>query len=425
MKASELALRGGDVVRVYGPATVIVLDGALLAVGMVLEKGSRTTIPAARAYAFKALKDSKVQVVLGEGGDVKEGSEEEDLIDSLDTIARSLVGRRVVLVVGPVDTGKSTLTSWIANRCLGSGIKPGVMDTDVGQNELAYPTTVSLALLREPCLALHEVEADAMCFVGHVTPQPVLDKWLSCVHRLAAASKKLGAEELVVNTDGWVYGVKAASVKAALAEVVEADVAVVTEPTPDEVKRALEAVVEVIEAPVPRAIRSKSRSERRGFRERLYFKAFEGSKRVVLSLDEVKLLGARMFTGKAVEDELRSRAEQVLGVKVLHCEDQGDQVVVVVERKPRIASPGSALRALFGKRVRVLRRGFERGLLLGLLDDEGLLVSLGYLESIVFDKRELIVRAKPEASKARAVDVGFIRLTEDFEEQEKLEEPPL
>lgn len=56
---------------------------------------------------------------------------------------------RLLILVGAVDTGKTTLTTCLANRSLALGYKTAVVDADVGQSDIGPPTTVGLGLLRE------------------------------------------------------------------------------------------------------------------------------------------------------------------------------------------------------------------------------------------------------------------------------------
>lgn len=105
-----------------------------------------------------------------------------------------------ILVVGATDTGKSTFATYLANLALNRGITPGIIDGDIGQGDLAPPTALGAAVLREPVVDLRDVPTCLFEFVGSITPSSserlVAQKLKSLVARTSADFK-------VVNTDGY------------------------------------------------------------------------------------------------------------------------------------------------------------------------------------------------------------------------------
>ena len=49
---------------------------------------------------------------------------------------------RKILIVGDSDTGKSTLATYITNEALKKGYRPGIIDADIGQGDLAPPNAI-------------------------------------------------------------------------------------------------------------------------------------------------------------------------------------------------------------------------------------------------------------------------------------------
>ena len=76
---------------------------------------------------------------------------------------------RVVMVIGRVDTGKSTFCRHLASVAIKRGLKVGIVDADVGQSWIGPPTTVGMKIFtQDPAPALFP---DSFYFVGSVSPE--------------------------------------------------------------------------------------------------------------------------------------------------------------------------------------------------------------------------------------------------------------
>src|SRR5437773_5789241 len=78
---------------------------------------------------------------------------------------------RVVLVIGETDTGKTSFTTYLANRLLAENLSVGVVDADLGQSDIGPPTTVGLGRLCPPVERLADAEVLGLYFVGSTSPQ--------------------------------------------------------------------------------------------------------------------------------------------------------------------------------------------------------------------------------------------------------------
>jgi polynucleotide 5'-hydroxyl-kinase GRC3/NOL9 len=109
----------------------------------------------------------------------------------------------VVMIVGTTDTGKSTLSTYLANRAIERGILPCIIDGDMGQGDLAPPTALGAALVREQVIDLRDIEAGFYEFVGSVSAagceRLVVAKMKSLISRTWRISRLH-----IINTDGYV-----------------------------------------------------------------------------------------------------------------------------------------------------------------------------------------------------------------------------
>ncbi|GFR40680.1 hypothetical protein Agub_g1271, partial [Astrephomene gubernaculifera] len=121
----------------------------------------------------------------------------------------------VVAVVGPTDSGKSTLCRMLGNWAVRSGWQPAFVDLDVGQGTITAPGCLSAVPLEQPV----DVEAGFLAdlplafYYGHTSPgeNPALfkaltDKLAALLQRRAQADPRAGASGLLINTFGWVDG---------------------------------------------------------------------------------------------------------------------------------------------------------------------------------------------------------------------------
>ncbi len=192
-----------------------------------------------------------------------------------------------VVIIGDVDSGKSTLCTLLANDCYREGLKMGIIDGDVGQADIGPPTTISAAIARNTLFNLQELASLASRFMGHTSPSSIPDK---LIRGLVQLKNKLGRSDvLLVNTDGWVQGDDALQYKARLLRELEPQL-VLGISSNGELDNLLElqkcTVLKLNRSPFAR---TRSREERRRARELGYRRFLQNAKRVDLKLKDVKL----------------------------------------------------------------------------------------------------------------------------------------
>src|SRR6185437_5392622 len=75
-----------------------------------------------------------------------------------------------VMLAGDTDTGKSTLSAYIANMALANGMKPCIIDGDIGQGDLAPPSAIGAEALSRQTTDLRDIRASLFEFVGSISP---------------------------------------------------------------------------------------------------------------------------------------------------------------------------------------------------------------------------------------------------------------
>jgi polynucleotide 5'-kinase involved in rRNA processing len=266
----------------------------------------------------------------------------------------------VVVLIGGLDSGKTTLGKIIAAAGLEAGRKVGYVDADLGQKAVGPPTAVTLRMLAETDdLELPAFSTpDAMYFVGATSPQGQLLPLVVGTGRLLARALDEGADLVVVDTSGLVSGVYGQLLKYHKIELLQPDVVIgmqrgqELDPLLGIIQRFFRAEVMVL--PVSPQVSSTSVEERARNREAA-FRAY--------------------FT----EPLQRWRI------------------------KPTVFMP--ALPTLFE------HPQLDR-VLVGLSDGEGEYAGLGYLEYVPEDGLLRLISPVPEAPKA--LKLGSVRLEPDF-----------
>lgn len=131
-----------------------------------------------------------------------------------------------LLLVGPTDVGKSTVSRILCNYSVRHGRTPIYVELDVGQNNISVPGTVAAVLVQKTADVIDGFERNSPLVLnfGHTSPSKNLSLYGTLFNELAAIinsqiqqndDAKLGG--MIINTCGWVDGegykciVKAAS----------------------------------------------------------------------------------------------------------------------------------------------------------------------------------------------------------------------
>ena len=204
-------------------------------------------------------------------------NEHEQLVDQAARHARS------VLFLGGLDAGKSTLARATAAFALRIGRRVAYIDADVAQKTVGPPATVGMKHIREPDDLIPErmSEADALGFVGSISPQDHLVPLVGALGRLPDRARNEGAELLIVDTGGEVSGIRGQLVKYYKVDVLEPDLVVGLQ-RGEELEPILGVVdrffgIESVTAPVHPDVKPSSVEDRMAMREKAMGRYFESA----------------------------------------------------------------------------------------------------------------------------------------------------
>ena len=189
---------------------------------------------------------------------------------------RLLESPGVVLLLGALDTGKTTFGIELARRAVEARIPAAIVDADIVQSTVGPPTTVGLKFCNEATDMSREAlrEADALGFVGSLIPKGHLLPLVTSTAKLVARAREAGSELVMVDTTSLVSGLYGQSLKFFKMDLVEPDFVVAferggeLEPLVGMAQRFTPA--EVMELGVSANAVSRSVEERMSFREQQF-----------------------------------------------------------------------------------------------------------------------------------------------------------
>jgi len=121
-----------------------------------------------------------------------------------------------VMIVGPTDSGKSTLCKLLLNYAVRSGKAPVFVDVDVGQGTLTIPGCVAACVVESPLDVEengHPGEPPVVFYYGDKSPSENPALYKQCVERLAGILEDrckndpvAKAAGIIANSMGWVEG---------------------------------------------------------------------------------------------------------------------------------------------------------------------------------------------------------------------------
>lgn len=323
------------------------------------------------------------------------------------------------LILGGMDMGKTTFTRMLVNRLTAEGQRVAIVDGDLGQSEIGPPTCVGLAFAERPVLALSDLPAHALAFVGTTSPVGHLLDHIAAVRRLADQANGCS---LVVDTSGFLFGSGARKLNQ-----IEFDLLAPTHVVALQRQGELEGILAPmrrrhgvrIHAPaIPACIGKKPsafRAQRRAMRFASYF---QNAHLHTYSFDDIAFVGAWLGSGVPVAPHLLKYLNQTLQsrARVYYGETSDRQLNLMVSHAIPQDAPqlGLAQQTFRAQSIGLTVAPRLRHLMLGLEGANGKLLGLGLLEAIDFRRRALGVLTPVRAPGAACIiRMGSLRVQPD------------
>jgi polynucleotide 5'-hydroxyl-kinase GRC3/NOL9 len=324
----------------------------------------------------------------------------------------------VTVVIGDVDSGKTTFTLQLANAALAAGVPTAVVDGDTGQAEIGPPAAISMATLDSPVQSLRELKPRRMYFVGSTTPVGNLLPTVVGARRMTDESLARGATLVVVDTSGLVKGLVGRRLKLHKVELLAPRhvVCIRKEREVDHIIAGL-AKMERLRLHVLQAsseARAKPRDLRIQRRRAQFYEYFLNSERHIIRLDHIVCWGTYFTCGRPVRWQHYRTLERALKAKVLHAEVVGNGMYVVAECRPDMVGVAGLMEKNKTRDFTVVCGTDFSNVLVGLADSAANTMGLGIIEAVDFRQRHMVVITPIKTiTPVRIVQFGAMRVKPD------------
>ncbi len=415
----KCVVKTGKTLLVDGPASVSLLSGKITILGAPLKIGEKLVIREGKRLPLWVKKQASLELLQGEGASFKE-VDEGTVPSSWDGIAKEILSLKkpvTVMVIGGVDSGKTSFCTFLANEAVMKKLRTSIIDADLGQSDVGPPSTVGFNFLTEPVKDLFEIDAQDAFFVGSTSPSGSINRVIEGLIQLKGRVMEAGVDFLVINTDGWVEGEEAAEYKARLVDKISPS-AVVGMQRGNELAPIINALhdVKVLVIESPQLIQPRSREKRKILRELSYKKYLKRGKMLFLSLNWLKVKDSLLGSGGPLHNKRLETLTNLLGTRPIYSEENGDAIFTVLRRsKAATEEQIKDAEERFGKKVKVIREGDEEGLLVGLKDEEDKFLGIGILHGVDYKRRALKVYTRV-SEKVSTIYFGQIKLDKNCRE---------
>jgi polynucleotide 5'-hydroxyl-kinase GRC3/NOL9 len=415
-------VKKGTTLLVDGPASVTVTSGKVEVFGSVISGTAKVVVREGKRLPFVVEETAAFEIALGDTASAEE-VEGTTVPTSWNEGSKEFLGLEkkpvTAVVLGTVDSGKTSFCTFLVNKALAEKKKVAVLDGDLGQSDIGPPSTVAYAFVARPITDLFSLRAKNAFFIGETSASKVGDKVILALASLKREILANNPEFVVINTDGWVEGEGALDYKIRLVGELRPDIVFCVQQK-DELSSLIAGIENfkrvLVESPF--AIRQRGIDRRRSLRELGYIKYLGNSRVQSLSLSWLKFEGNELFDICKARMSARQANKicELLGMKPLQLSELSDRVCVIIGRRRWIDSDNvRKVEDYVKKKVVVTRKGEEEGLLAGVFDSNRKFLGIGVLQAIDYPRKSLKI-STPVSGDICVLALGKVKLDKNMKE---------
>jgi polynucleotide 5'-hydroxyl-kinase GRC3/NOL9 len=310
---------------VDGPASVRLACGKAEVFGYPMKESQRVLVLEGKRLPFFIAEKSIFEISLGANSGFAEtvGSTNPPSWDkSVETILCLQKRPVVVLILGGVDCGKSSLCTYLLNKLIDGKSKVAVIDGDLGQSDIGPSATVGYGITSRSIPELYNLKLKNAFFVGVTSPITSMSKTIEGLTAMEAEVLQGQVDFVLVNTDGFVSGEVAVKYKTDLVKALKPDIIIGVQ-----IQDELAPLISSLQTPVftvepSFALKQRSPEKRKILREMTYARYLKNAKLQCYPKSQV-IIEPRGAIPKKQEPEkgilvgLCGRGSKFLGIGVL------------------------------------------------------------------------------------------------------------
>ncbi|UCH03134.1 MAG: hypothetical protein JSV20_05005, partial [Candidatus Bathyarchaeota archaeon] len=260
-----IRLSNGEGLLVEGPARIDISQGTVNLFGKSYSVGEKLVVVYGKTYPLQAISNSELKLFLGSSS--KYTRVKERLIpQEWDNLVNHLLNqkRKVVMILGDEDTGKSSLALYTANKLSSQGWKTAVVDADIGQSDVGPPGVIGLCVVDAPLPTLTDVPLLSGFFIGDKSPVGHFPAMIYGTKKMVDEALNLSVKTILINTTGMIYGRHARDLKEKKIEAVSPNMVVILqrEKEIEHLVTLFKNKIVILRLPVPPRIKRTSRRKR-------------------------------------------------------------------------------------------------------------------------------------------------------------------
>ncbi len=391
-------VQDGNTVIISGPASATVLEGTIEVFGGNLIVEEKIVVRKGKSLPFEAKETSILDIVLGTDANVYE-VEGSKIPDSWRRVTKEVFSRPkpcTVMVLGNIDSGKTSFCTYLINTSLKSQGKPAIVDTDLGQSDIGPPTSIGFSIISEPVADLFSAKPATIIIMGRTSSKGITQRVVSSLTSIMKQISERAVDLTVINTDGWIEGDEARTYKTELIRKISPNLVIGIQRNA-ELEHILHSVEEkgcyVLRTVTSSAIKRRNRQEHRELREQSYKKYLGKPTLRNLNLNWISLEYTPLGLGIPVDLQRVKSIEKALQRQIVYCEESSRALYIVVYYKERVdEATVVTAESLFQKDVYIVREGEEEGLLVGLLNNDRDFLGLGIISKLDYKNQTLKIR---------------------------------
>jgi polynucleotide 5'-hydroxyl-kinase GRC3/NOL9 len=415
-------VENGKTLLIDGPASVTVTSGKVEVFGSTVDSASKIVIREGKRLPFVVEETAILDISLGESANIEEvdgSTVPSSWVKSCEELLNFQTSPVTAIVLGTVDSGKTSFCTYLTNKLLREKQSVAFLDGDLGQSDIGPPCTVAYTFVTKLITDLFNLKAKNAFFVGVTSPNGAINK---VIEGLAVLKKEILGEDpdsIVINTDGWVEGEDAAKYKIQLVEELNPDIIFCIQQKDEMVPilNNLEKFRTVI-VDSSQAVRQRSREKRKDLRELGYIKYLRNAKVQSLPLGWLKIEENGLLGLDRIHENFKHARKiyDLLGMEPLHFAELQDRICIVIGRRRWISAENlRKVEELMNKKVTVIRKGEEKGLLTALYDSERKFLGIGVLHEIDYFRKTLKILT-PVSGEISIVALGKVKLDKNLKE---------
>jgi len=412
----------GKTLLIDGPASVTLTSGKAEVFGSSLQSGNRVVIREGKRLPFFIEETAALDVSSGEGAIVEEtegNTVPTSWVEAYEELQTIETKPAMALVLGTVDSGKTSFCTYLVNRLVLARKKVAILDGDLGQSDVGPPCTLAYTFVKKSISDLFQLETKNAFFVGTTSPNGAINKVIEGLKQLKKAIVNENPEFIVIDTDGWVLEEDAIYYKIRLVEELNPDIVFFIQQKEElaPIFNALEKYRKVT-VDSPSATRERSTEKRRNLRELGYTKYLKNAKVTSLPLNWVKIEESEpLGLSKTFEDTREAtKIYALLGMKPLHFAKLEDRISIIIGRRRWINEENvKKLEEYAKKKVVITRKGEEEGSIIALYGTDGKFRGIGTIQEIDY-KRKTLKILTPVTGEISKIQIGKVRLDKNLKE---------